>query len=170
LDGEAETDDAVVKIRSEEAVQAALDRSGLGLRIVRLGQSARSSRDAARSLGCAPEAVVKSLVLRGTRSGKAYLAEVSGSHRADLDLLSRAAGEEVALADPCFVFTQTGYRVGGVAPVGLRNRIEVFIDEALASQPEVWASAGSERAMFRLTPAQLIELTGGRIIRLSNPE
>jgi prolyl-tRNA editing enzyme YbaK/EbsC (Cys-tRNA(Pro) deacylase) len=160
----------LVEIQPEEAVQAALDRSGMGLRIIRLAHSARSSRDAARSLGCAPEAIVKSLVLRGKRTGKAYLAEVSGSHRANLELLARAAGEEVELAAHDFVFARTGFRVGGVAPVGLRNRTEVFIDEALAGQPEIWASAGSERAMFRLTPAQLIELTGGMLIRLSDPE
>jgi len=63
-----------------QTVQAALDRSGLGLQVIRLSHSARSVRDAARGLGCDPGAIVKSLVFRGVQTGKAYLAEVSGAH------------------------------------------------------------------------------------------
>ena len=29
--------------------------------------------------------------------------------------------------------------------------------------PEIWAAAGTPNAVFRLTPADLMELTGGRL-------
>jgi len=70
------------------------------------------------------------------------------------------------MASPDFVFAQTGFPIGGVAPVGLRQPLETFVDESLLARKEIWASAGSERAMFRLTPAQLIQITGGKPIRI----
>jgi len=113
---------------------------------------------------------VKSLVFRGVRTGKAYLAEVSGAHRVNLDLLGQAAGEELEMAPPEFVLSQTGFPVGGVAPVGLRTPIDVFVDESLLSRKEIWAAAGSDRSMFRLTPSQLLQITGGKPIRLADAE
>jgi len=74
------------------------------------------------------------------------------------------------MAPPEFVLSQTGFPVGGVAPVGLRTQVEVFIDESLFSRSEIWAAAGSECEMFRLTPSQLIQLTGGKPVRLADPE
>lgn len=151
-------------------MQDALEKSGLRLKVTRLSQSARSVREAAQALGCDPGAIVKSLVFRGEHSGNAYLAEVSGAHRVNLGMLSRAAGEKVTLAAPDFVLSRTGFPVGGVAPVGLPERIDVFIDETLLSQDEIWAAAGSEYAMLRLTPAQLLQLTGGKPVPLADPE
>jgi prolyl-tRNA editing enzyme YbaK/EbsC (Cys-tRNA(Pro) deacylase) len=171
--GPAPQDLAVVEAPSEAAVQtvqAALDRSGLGLQVIRLSQSARTAREAACALGCPKGAIVKSLVLRGRKTGNAYLAEVSGAHRVNLDLLAQAAGEGMAMAAPDFVFSRTGFSVGGVAPVGLSKPVEIFIDEALSAYREIWAAAGSDRAMFRLTPSQLVQLTGGKTVRMSDPE
>jgi prolyl-tRNA editing enzyme YbaK/EbsC (Cys-tRNA(Pro) deacylase) len=147
-------------------VQAALDRFGLGLQTVLLRQNVRTARGAARALGCGIDSIVKSLVLRGQRTGKAFLAEIGGAHRANLEVLARAIGEGVEMAPPDFVLAETGFPVGGVPPIGHRQPIATFVDETLLSQEEVWASAGSERAMFRLTPAQLIRITGGRPIRI----
>jgi Cys-tRNA(Pro) deacylase len=147
-------------------VQAALDRFDLGLQAVHLRQNARTAREAAHALGCEIDSIVKSLVLRGQRTGKAFLVEISGAHRANLEVLARAIGENVEMAPPDFVLEQTGFPIGGVAPVGLQQPLETFVDESLLARKEIWASAGSERAMFRLTPAQLIQITGGKPIRI----
>jgi len=37
------------------------------------------------------------------------------------------------------------------------------IDESLMTFPEVWAAAGTPNAVFRLTPADLVPLTGGTV-------
>jgi prolyl-tRNA editing enzyme YbaK/EbsC (Cys-tRNA(Pro) deacylase) len=39
----------------------------------------------------------------------------------------------------------------------------VLIDDALAAFGEIWAAAGTPNAVFRLTPADLVELTAGRV-------
>jgi Cys-tRNA(Pro) deacylase len=150
-------------------VQMELDRFGLGSRTVSLPHRARTASEAAEALGCEPGAIVKSMVIRGCRTGKAYLAEISGNHRMDLDLLAQATGEKVEMATPDFVAARTGFPVGSVAPVGHRAKMETYIDETLLSFREVWAAAGSDHAMVKLSPRQLILVTGGKPVRVSNP-
>ena len=48
-------------------------------------------------------------------------------------------------------------------PVGHETAPVVLLDEALMALPEIWAAAGTPNAVFRLTPADLMELTGGRL-------
>jgi prolyl-tRNA editing enzyme YbaK/EbsC (Cys-tRNA(Pro) deacylase) len=43
----------------------------------------------------------------------------------------------------------------------------VFIDQNLEGYPEVWAAAGTPRTVFRIAPKELIELTGGRIVKIA---
>ena len=54
-----------------------------------------------------------------------------------------------------------------VPPVGHTARPVTFIDRDLLGFAEIWAAAGTPNAVFRLTPSELIELTGGRVIDLA---
>jgi prolyl-tRNA editing enzyme YbaK/EbsC (Cys-tRNA(Pro) deacylase) len=144
-------------------VQAILDRSASGLRVTALPRPARTARDAARVLGCGIGCIVKSLVFRGRTTGRAYLVATSGAHRVDAARLEGLTGEPVDQAPPDFVAEQTGFTPGGVSPVGHPRPLETIIDMDLLNRPTVWAAAGSESAMFSLTPSQLVAITGGRI-------
>ena len=77
--------------------------------------------------------------------------------------IAALVGEPIARADADFVRETTGFSIGGVPPVGHRTAPAVMIDEALVAFGEIWAAAGTPNAVFRLTPADLIELTGGRV-------
>jgi prolyl-tRNA editing enzyme YbaK/EbsC (Cys-tRNA(Pro) deacylase) len=50
--------------------------------------------------------------------------------------------------------------------VGHLEKIEIFIDEDLLKYDEIWAAAGSPNAVFRLTPSDLAQMTGGRIVSI----
>jgi prolyl-tRNA editing enzyme YbaK/EbsC (Cys-tRNA(Pro) deacylase) len=39
-----------------------------------------------------------------------------------------------------------------------------LIEESLMQLHEIWAAAGTPNAVFRLTPSDLVELTGGRTV------
>jgi prolyl-tRNA editing enzyme YbaK/EbsC (Cys-tRNA(Pro) deacylase) len=41
------------------------------------------------------------------------------------------------------------------------------IDEDLLRYDLVWAAAGTPRDVFAIVPAQLVEVTGGRVARVS---
>jgi prolyl-tRNA editing enzyme YbaK/EbsC (Cys-tRNA(Pro) deacylase) len=91
----------------------------------------------------------------------------SGANRVDEAALAALLGEAVGKADADFVRDKTGFAIGGVAPVGHREPPAVFIDRALMSFQEIWAAAGTPNAVFRLTPAELVELTAGRVASLA---
>jgi len=67
-------------------------------------------------------------------------------------------------ADAEFVRAATGFAIGGVAPVGHTGPVTIFIDQDLRQYGDIWAAAGSPNAVFRLTPADLERITGGRVI------
>jgi prolyl-tRNA editing enzyme YbaK/EbsC (Cys-tRNA(Pro) deacylase) len=91
----------------------------------------------------------------------------SGSNRVDEKCLSEYLGEEIIKADAVFVREHTGFAIGGVPPVGLRVEIKTFIDRDLLSFDEIWAAAGTPHAVFRLTGADLVTATNGKVISVS---
>ncbi len=73
-------------------------------------------------------------------------------------------GEPLGKADADFVRQQTGFVIGGVPPVGHSQPLITFIDEDLLQFGEIWAAAGTPHAVFRLTPNQLVQMTGGQVV------
>ncbi len=144
-------------------VQEALDQSGLSLVVVELPKSTRTAQEAADAVGCDLGQIVKSLILRGADSNRPYLVLVSGPNRANLDRVSEAMGEPVQMADADFVREQTGFSIGGVAPVGLPDSIRTLIDQDLLQYQTIWAAAGTPRSVFSLSPDNLLELTAGDV-------
>jgi prolyl-tRNA editing enzyme YbaK/EbsC (Cys-tRNA(Pro) deacylase) len=64
------------------------------------------------------------------------------------------------------VRTHTGFAIGGVAPAG-HSLEKVFIEKQLSRYPELWAAAGHPHTVFRLTYAQLLQITGGATAELA---
>ena len=56
---------------------------------------------------------------------------------------------------------KTGFAIGGVPPLGHAEPLLTLIDESLSAFEAIWAAAGTPNAVFRLTPADLLRLTGG---------
>jgi prolyl-tRNA editing enzyme YbaK/EbsC (Cys-tRNA(Pro) deacylase) len=44
----------------------------------------------------------------------------------------------------------------------------VLIDETLLRFDNIWAAASTPNAVFRLTPADLVALTGGLVVDVAN--
>jgi prolyl-tRNA editing enzyme YbaK/EbsC (Cys-tRNA(Pro) deacylase) len=91
----------------------------------------------------------------------------SGGRRVDPALVAKALGEPVGKADADFVRARTGFAIGGVAPVGhTAPPAAVLIDAELLAWPEIWAAAGHSHTVFRLTPDDLVRMTGGKVATL----
>ena len=140
-------------------VQAAL---GERFAVLEFEASTRTAEEAAAAIGCLTAQIAKSLVFRA-ESGRPVLVIASGVHRVDERKIASRLGERVKRADADFVREKTGFAIGGVPPVGHQTTPIVLIDEALMRFGEIWAAAGTPIAVFRLTPADLVELTGGAI-------
>jgi len=144
-------------------VQAALQALGLGHEIVDLGLSARTAADAAGAVGCRVDQIAKSLVFRLRESGRALLVVTSGTHRVNEARVAALVGEPLDRAAADFVRAETGFAIGGVAPVGHVKPVVTLIDEHLLTFEEIWAAAGHPNMVFRLRPADLVTMTGGRV-------
>jgi prolyl-tRNA editing enzyme YbaK/EbsC (Cys-tRNA(Pro) deacylase) len=56
---------------------------------------------------------------------------------------------------------QTGYAIGGVPPVAHLNPLRCLLDASLQRHAEIWAAAGTPESVFRMTPAELQQITAG---------
>ncbi len=117
--------------------------------------------EAAVAVGCDVAQIVKSLVFRAAHSDRPILVIASGANRVNEQAVGGLIGEPLGKADAEFVRRHTGFAIGGVPPVGHLSPIETFVDEDLLRYPYVWAAAGTPNTLFRLTPAELVRLTGG---------
>jgi Cys-tRNA(Pro) deacylase len=139
---------------------------GLPAEIREFGASTRTAADAAAAIGCEIAQIAKSLVFRAAESHRAVLVIVSGINRVDEKKLSALLGEKIGKADADFVRNETGFAIGGVAPIGHTRKVTVFIDADLTYYAEIWAAAGAPNAVFRLTPAELARVTQGQIVEV----
>ncbi len=149
---------------SADRVRQALNRLGLPIEIRSFDATTRTSADAAAAIGCSVAQIAKSLVFRAVPSGRAVLVIASGAGRVDEKLIAEALGQGIAKADAAFVRDNTGFAIGGVAPVGHSEKPIAFIDRDLLRFAEIWAAAGTPNSVFRLTPDSLVVMTGGRVI------
>ena len=147
--------------------QEVLRQQGFAHQVVELPASTRTAKEAAQALGCRLEQIVKSLVFKKLQSQAPLLALVSGSNRVDERRLSELAGEPIEKASADFVRLHTGFAVGGVPPLGHRERIATFIDDTLLQYDILWAAAGTPHAVFQLTPADLQAMTNGQVVAIT---
>ena len=148
-------------------VQAAL---GADYEVLEFDASTRTADDAARAIGCTVAQIAKSLVFRATDSGRPVLVIASGVNRVDERAVGRLIGEKITRADANFVREATGFAIGGVPPVGHAVVPITLIDEDLVALDTIWAAAGTPNAVFRLTPASLLQLTGGECAAVAKHE
>jgi prolyl-tRNA editing enzyme YbaK/EbsC (Cys-tRNA(Pro) deacylase) len=153
---------------SVRRVQDALAAAGGGHTVIALEQSARTSAQAASAVGCKVDQIAKSLVFRGEHSQRAVLVIASGANRVDERKVAALIAEPVGRADADFVRQRTGFAIGGVAPVAHAEPLMILIDEDLLQWPEIWAAAGHPNTVFRLTPADLVRMTGGRVAEVKS--
>ncbi len=148
--------------KSKTRVIRALEAAGITPEIVEL-KEAKTAQMAADGVNCALDQIVKSIIFRGLDSGEAVLFLTAGGNRVDDAKASALAGEPLGKADAALIRAQTGFVIGGVAPVGHLNPIRAFLDPRLLEFDTVWAAAGTPQHVFALKSADLARLTGAQI-------
>jgi len=152
---------------SAQKVQVALNSHGLSSQVVELPGSTRTAQEAAQAVGCRVEQIAKSLVFQGKTTKRPVLVVASGANRVNEKKLRDLLSEPVKKADADFVREHTGFAIGGVPPAGLANPMEIFIDEDLFKYEEIWAAAGTPHAVFKLTAADLVKITQGKVVTVT---
>jgi prolyl-tRNA editing enzyme YbaK/EbsC (Cys-tRNA(Pro) deacylase) len=141
-------------------VQAVL---GERFAVMEFDAGTRTAADAAVAIGCTVAEIAKSLLFRAKDTGRPVLVVASGVNRVDEKKVAALIGEKIGRADADFVREATGFAIGGVPPIGHAVAPLTLIDEDLLAFTTIWAAAGTPNAVFQLTPAELVALTGGRV-------
>lgn len=150
-----------------QKVQDTLRALGLDREVVESQTPTRTAAEAAAAVGCQVGQIAKSLVFRTAKTGRPILVVTSGANRVNEWRVATLLKEPLEKAPAAFVREHTGFAIGGVPPVGHPKPIETFVDRDLLGYPEVWAAGGTPSAVFRLTPAELVGITGGRVVKVT---
>ena len=149
---------------SAARIQEVLRARGFTNQVIEREETTRSSAEAAQAVGCTVAQIAKSVIFRAKGSGRPILVVASGPNRVNEKVIEAAIGEKLGKADADYVRERTGFVIGGVAPIGHAQKLDIFIDEDLLQFAEIWAAAGTPNAVFKLTPDELQRMTGGRVI------
>lgn len=152
------------KSSSIDRVAQAAEQIGLDIEIKRFDQSTRTAEDAAAACGCEVAQIVKSLVFTDAVTDDLVLVLVSGAHALDTDHVERMHGLKLTRADARRVRDETGFAIGGVAPIGHLNPIRVFMDSTLLGHDLVWAAAGRPDSVFAVQPWQLRDACAASVV------
>ena len=140
----------------------ALKKFNSEIKVIELEQTARTANDAANSLNTEVGSIVKSLLFRN--EGNFLLCLVSGDKRCSLNKLKKIFNsKDLSMASPDEVKDQTGYTIGGVSPVGHKNKLEILVDESLNRFKNLYAAAGHPNCIFKINFDELLNLTNGKV-------
>ena len=130
------------------------------LEVLVLNTTARTAEDAANSLKCEVGAIVKSLLFRAEESFLICL--IAGDRRCSLNKLKKILNKkDVSMADADAVKKNTGFSIGGVAPVAHKLKLDILVDKSLSRFPYIFAAAGNPNCVFKITYNELIKITNG---------
>ncbi len=141
-------------------VEESLKKFDPNLKILVLDTTAKTAKDAANSLKCELGAIVKSLVFRAENYFLICL--VAGDKRCSLNKLKKILEKkDVSMANANEVKLNTGFSIGGVAPVAHLKKLDILIDKSLNRFENIFAAAGHPNCIFKITYDQLIKITNG---------
>ena len=152
----------ILERASVKRAQEAMDRLNVTGSIHALSESARTAQEAADSLGVEVGQIASSLIFK-LPDGSPLLVITSGRHRVDTDLVASNLGiEKLGRVDADYVKEQSGFSIGGVAPIGWVSPATILIDQALNDYQVVWAAAGHPHAVYPTTFTELLACTGAK--------
>jgi len=152
---------------SMERVAREANLLGLDIEPQIMPDTTRTAEDAAKACGCEVGQIIKSLIFEREDNQALVLVLVSGANNADLDKLKTHFGTKLNRADPRKVRDETGFAIGGVAPIGHLIDLETVLDEDLLQFETVWAAAGKPNSVFRVAPQTLADAIKCSVIALS---
>jgi Cys-tRNA(Pro)/Cys-tRNA(Cys) deacylase len=117
--------------------------------------------EAAEKLDVDPARVFKTLV--ADVNGTLTVAIVPAAAQLDL----KALGKRVTMADPMLAERTTGYVAGGISPLGQRKPLPTVVDDSACAFETICVSAGRRGLEIELGPADLLALTGGKVLPIA---
>lgn len=152
--------DGVLEKSAVKRVVVAKEKFGITGEIKVLTETAKSAAEAAAGLGIEVGQIASSIIFK-LPDNSPLLVITSGRHRVDTELVASKLGiEKLERVDADYVKENSGFSIGGVAPIGWVNTPSItLIDEALNDYKVVWAAAGHPHAVFPTSYSELLSCT-----------
>jgi prolyl-tRNA editing enzyme YbaK/EbsC (Cys-tRNA(Pro) deacylase) len=152
--------DGVLEKSAVKRVVSAKEKFGITGEIKVLTETAKSAAEAAAGLGIEVGQIASSIIFK-LPDNSPLLVITSGRHRVDTELVASKLGiEKLERVDADYVKENSGFSIGGVAPIGWINIPSItLIDEALNDYEVVWAAAGHPHAVFPTSYSELLSCT-----------
>jgi len=143
-----------------------LDGAGVDYEVLAFPESVHSAEGVADYLGVPLPEVYKTLVVERPGRGKPVLVMVGADRELDLKKLAAALGEKkLRMARHADAERLTGLQVGGISALALLNQgFEIILDRPAIDLERVVVSAGRRGVNLRLSPSDLLRVTGGRVV------
>jgi Cys-tRNA(Pro)/Cys-tRNA(Cys) deacylase len=140
-----------------------LRQQGIEHEVLKYRYDKMGARIAADAVGLPHDIVLKSLVFRAD-DGSFLFALIGGNASVSTRSLGRATGHKhVEAAAPRDAERVTGYRVGGISPLGSRDELPVILDKKTATHPSLVINAGARGTLVRLTTTDLIRILNASV-------
>jgi Cys-tRNA(Pro) deacylase len=148
-------------------LQHFIDEHQIDATILPMAEHTPTVPDAARALDVEPEQIIKSLVF--IVRNEPLLVINNGLMKVDRRKVAErleVGRKRVKFASAEQALAITGYIVGSMPPFGHRQKLRTFVDPAITGLDPIFGGGGDIDAMLRLTPAELLRVTGAEVLEV----
>ncbi|UZJ77863.1 YbaK/EbsC family protein [Fictibacillus sp. KU28468] len=146
---------------SIESVKAYLKQWNREKDVMEFDASSATVQQAADTIGVIPARIAKTLSFKG-EDGPAMLIVAAGDAKIDNKKFRQQFGFKAKMLSPEEVLEQTGHAVGGVCPFGLKNEIDVYLDESMKRFQTLFPACGSSNSAIELTIDEIYEYSNAK--------
>jgi len=123
---------------------------------------------AAQAMGLPAHQVFKTLMT--TAGDEALVAVVPSDRDLNLKALAHATGKKsVAMMKAPEAERLSGYKVGGISPLGQKKRLRTVVDSSALALPFIVVNGGQRGLQIKAAPADLIEVSGAAVAEIASP-
>jgi len=147
-----------------------LDSQDVPYEVIEFPDTVHDAVEVAQIAGVPPENVYKTLVVEADEPGfKPILIMIAANSTLDLKKVAKVVGVKKAhMARHADAERMTGLKTGGISALAVLNKgFAVYIDEWVDLLDFVLVSAGQRGINLRLSPADLVRVTGAQIVDVS---
>lgn len=145
---------------SLEKAERYLEHKGMLDRVIRLKESTATVAEAAEALDVEPGMIAKTMSF--LQDGQAVLILTEGTARIDNRKYKDAFHMKAKMIPFEEVEQWIGHVPGGVCPFGIRDGVEVYLDESLRQFETVYPAAGDDHSAVRLSVDELEQIAGAK--------
>lgn len=145
---------------SLESAEKYLKEKGFLDHVIRFDESTATVTEAAQALGVEPGMIAKTMSF--IQDDRVVLILTEGTARIDNRKYKDTFHTKARMVPFDEVEEKTGHAPGGVCPFGIKDGVEVYLDESLKKYDTVYPAAGDDHSALKLTISELEQIAGAK--------